>query len=94
MRETALSCAPPMQGTCYGMPMQLASRPVVDRANRQGGFYKIVSPVVFFGAQAQADSRPRALGSRRQEFAAGSGHQRALRQAVASTKTIRSASAF
>ena len=36
VRETALSCAPPMQGTCYGMPMQLASRPIVDRANRQG----------------------------------------------------------
>jgi hypothetical protein len=38
VRETALSCAPPMQGTCYGMPMQVANRPVVDRANRQGGF--------------------------------------------------------
>jgi putative ABC transport system permease protein len=27
--------------------MQLASRPVIDRANRQGGFYKIVSPSYF-----------------------------------------------
>jgi predicted permease len=45
--ETALSCAPPMQGSCYGMPMQVADRPIVDRANRNGGFYKIVSPSYF-----------------------------------------------
>ena len=45
--ETALSCAPPMQGTCYGMPMQVAGRPMVDRSNRDGGFYKIVSPSYF-----------------------------------------------
>ena len=47
VRETALSCAPPMQGTCYGMPMQVANRPLVDRANRDGGFYKVVSPSYF-----------------------------------------------
>jgi putative ABC transport system permease protein len=47
VRDTALSCAAPMQGSCYGMPMQLASRPIVDRANRQGGFFKIVSPSYF-----------------------------------------------
>jgi putative ABC transport system permease protein len=47
VRETALSCAPPMQGACYGMPMQVASRPLVDRANRDGGFYKVVSPSYF-----------------------------------------------
>ena len=45
--ETALSCAPPMQGTCYGMPMQVAGRPMADVANRDGGFYKIVSPSYF-----------------------------------------------
>src|SRR5439155_5323260 len=45
--ETAWSCAPPMQGACYGMPMQVASRPIVDRANRSGGFFKIVSPSYF-----------------------------------------------
>src|SRR5262249_22042945 len=45
--ETAVSCAPPVNGTCYGMPMQVANRPVVDRANRQGGFFKIVSPSYF-----------------------------------------------
>src|SRR5262249_20122853 len=41
------SCAPPMQGSCYGMPMQVASKPMIDRANRQGGFFKIVSPSYF-----------------------------------------------
>ena len=47
VRETALTCALPLQGSCYGMPMQVAGRPVVDRANRQGGFFKIVSPSYF-----------------------------------------------
>lgn len=47
VRETAYSCAPPMQGSCFGMPMQVANRPMVDRANRQGGFFKVVSPSYF-----------------------------------------------
>jgi putative ABC transport system permease protein len=47
VRQTAYSCAPPLQGTCYGMPMQVADRPMVDFANRQGGFYKVVSPSYF-----------------------------------------------
>src|SRR5262249_36534575 len=47
VRETALSCAAPLQGTCYGMPYQVADRPVLDVANRNGGFYKIVSPSYF-----------------------------------------------
>jgi putative ABC transport system permease protein len=47
VRETAVTCALPLQGACYGMPMQVASRPMVDRANRQGGFFKIVSPSYF-----------------------------------------------
>ena len=47
VRETALTCAPPLEGACYGMPMQLANRPMVDRANRQSGFFKIVSPSYF-----------------------------------------------
>jgi len=29
------------------MPMQVANRPMVDRANRDGGFYKVVSPSYF-----------------------------------------------
>src|SRR5262249_52801967 len=47
VQETALSCAPPMQGTCYGMPMQVVGRPVEAMANGDGGFYKIVSPSYF-----------------------------------------------
>jgi len=47
VRETALSCAAPLRGTCYGMPYQVADRPVLDVANRNGGFYKIVSPSYF-----------------------------------------------
>ncbi|MEP6962499.1 MAG: hypothetical protein ABI995_10480, partial [Acidobacteriota bacterium] len=44
VQETAMTCALPLQGSCYGMPMQPANQPTVDRANRQGGFFKIVSP--------------------------------------------------
>jgi putative ABC transport system permease protein len=44
---TAWSCAAPLQGSCYGMPMQVAGRPIVERARRAGGFYKIVSPSYF-----------------------------------------------
>ena len=47
VRETAYSCAPPMQGTCYGMPMQAANTPLVELARRDGGFYKVVSPSYF-----------------------------------------------
>jgi putative ABC transport system permease protein len=47
VRETAFTCALPLQGACYGMPMQVANRPMVDRANRRGGFFKIVSPSYF-----------------------------------------------
>jgi putative ABC transport system permease protein len=43
--------------------MQLASRPVVDRANRQGGFYKIVSPS-YFSALKLKLIRGRALSDR------------------------------
>jgi putative ABC transport system permease protein len=47
VREVGLSCAPPMSGSCSGMPFQLASKPIVDRANRQGRPYKVVSPAYF-----------------------------------------------
>ena len=63
VRETAWSCSPPMQGACYGMPMQVASRPIVDRANRQGGFVKIVSPS-YFSALRLKMVRGRALSDR------------------------------
>jgi putative ABC transport system permease protein len=63
VRETALSCAPPIQGPCYGMPMQVAGRPFVDRANRQGGFFKVVSPSYFSALGIQL-LRGRALSDR------------------------------
>jgi putative ABC transport system permease protein len=63
VRETAWSCAPPMQGACYGMPMQVASHPIVDRANRTGGFFKIVSPS-YFSALKLKIVRGRALSDR------------------------------
>jgi putative ABC transport system permease protein len=47
VRETALSCAPPLQGSCYGMPMQPTNRPMVDLAKRDGGFFKVVTPSYF-----------------------------------------------
>jgi putative ABC transport system permease protein len=47
VREAAYSCAPPLQGTCYGMPMQPMNQPMVDVANRTGGFFKVVSPSYF-----------------------------------------------
>jgi putative ABC transport system permease protein len=57
--ETALSCAPPLQGACYGMPMQVAGRPVVDRATRAGGFFKIVSASYFSALKlTMASGRP------------------------------------
>src|SRR5207244_8001786 len=46
-------CGTPLQGTCYGMPMQVADRPLVDRANRPGGFFKIVSPSYFTALRLQ-----------------------------------------
>ncbi len=36
-----------MQGWGYGMPFQIASQPMVDRANRQACFFKMVSPSYF-----------------------------------------------
>jgi putative ABC transport system permease protein len=47
VRETAYSCAPPMRGTCYGMPWQRADRPIENKSNRRGGFFKIVSASYF-----------------------------------------------
>lgn len=63
VRETALTCALPLQGSCYGMPMQPANQPIVDRAKRQGGFFKIVTPS-YFHALGMTLLKGRALSDR------------------------------
>ena len=60
---TAYSCAPPLSGTCYGMPMQPANQPMVDFANRSGGFFKVVSPS-YFSALGIKMTKGRALSDR------------------------------
>ena len=47
VRDAALTSALPMQGWGYGMPFQVANKPVVDRANRKPCFFKMVSPSYF-----------------------------------------------
>ena len=47
VRDVATTSALPMQGWGYGMPFQIASRPIVDRANRRNCFFKMVSPSYF-----------------------------------------------
>lgn len=47
VREVALTSALPMQGWGYGMPFQIAGKPIVDRANRKPCFFKMVSPSYF-----------------------------------------------
>lgn len=47
VRDVAFTSALPMRGWGYGMPFQIAGRPTVDRANRQGCFFKMVSPSYF-----------------------------------------------
>ena len=45
--DVALTSALPMRGWGYGMPFQIADQKVVDRANRQACFFKMVSPSYF-----------------------------------------------
>src|ERR1035437_6893773 len=47
VRDVALTSALPMQGWGNGMPFQRADKPMVDRANRRGCFFKMVSPSYF-----------------------------------------------
>jgi len=47
VRDVALTSALPMQGWGYGMPFQRADKPMVDRANRRGCFFKMVSASYF-----------------------------------------------
>jgi putative ABC transport system permease protein len=63
VREVALTSALPLQGWGYGMPFQIAGRPIVDRANRQACFFKMVTPN-YFRALGMALRKGRALSER------------------------------
>ena len=47
VRDVAITSALPLEGWGYGMPFQIAGQPLVDRANRQDCFFKMVSPSYF-----------------------------------------------
>ncbi len=47
VRDVATTSALPLQGWGYGMPFQIAGKPVVDVSNRPGGFFKMVSASYF-----------------------------------------------
>jgi putative ABC transport system permease protein len=47
VRDVAFTSALPLRGWGYGMPFQIAGRPLVDRANRQACFFKMVSSSYF-----------------------------------------------
>ena len=47
VRDVAFTSALPLRGWGYGMPFQIAGQPMVDRANRQACFFKMVSPLYF-----------------------------------------------
>lgn len=47
IREVSITSALPLQGWGYGMPFQIAGKPLKDRANRSACFFKMVSPSYF-----------------------------------------------
>jgi len=47
IREAAVASALPLQGWGYGMPFQIAGKPVKDRANREACFFKMVGSSYF-----------------------------------------------
>jgi putative ABC transport system permease protein len=47
VRDVATTSALPLEGWGYGMPFLIEGQPFLDRANRPGCFYKIVSPSYF-----------------------------------------------
>jgi putative ABC transport system permease protein len=63
VRGVALTSALPMQGWGYGMPFQIADRPMVDRANRRACFFKMVSPS-YFGVLGMKLRQGRGLNER------------------------------
>ena len=63
VRSVALTSALPLEGWGYGMPFQIADRPMVDRANRKACFFKMVSPS-YFGVLGMKLLKGRALNDR------------------------------
>lgn len=47
VRDVALTSALPLKGGGYGMPFQIAGKPVVDRARQKVCYFKIVTPSYF-----------------------------------------------
>jgi predicted permease len=47
IRDVSITSALPLQGWGYGMPFQIVGKPLKDRANRDGCFFKMVSPSYF-----------------------------------------------
>jgi putative ABC transport system permease protein len=47
VRDVAITSGLPMRGWGYGMPLQIAGRPIRDLANRDGCGFKMVSPSYF-----------------------------------------------
>ncbi len=47
VQNVAFTSALPLRGWGYGMPFQIAGQPLVDRANRQVCFFKVVSSAYF-----------------------------------------------
>lgn len=47
IRDAATTSALPLQGWGYGMPFQVAGKPITDVSNRPGCFFKMVSPSYF-----------------------------------------------
>lgn len=45
--DVGVTSALPLRGWGYGMPFQIEGHDLVDRANRSGGFFKMVSPSYF-----------------------------------------------
>jgi putative ABC transport system permease protein len=63
VRDVALTSALPMRGWGYGMPFQIAGKPIVDRANRKACFFKMVSPS-YFSTLGMTLKKGRALSER------------------------------
>jgi putative ABC transport system permease protein len=47
VRDVAATSSLPLDGWGYGMPFQIAGKPVVDVSNRPGCFFKMISPSYF-----------------------------------------------